>query len=84
MSASSKAVDVLTKMITETARNIVESASFDKTSFGVIKKKTVTGYVVSAFGKEFNVSSSQDFKLYERVAVTAPQCDYSNLLLRKI
>lgn len=84
MSTSSKAIDVLTKMITETARNIVESALFDKTTFGVIKKKTATGYIVTAFGKEFNVSSSQDFKLYERVAVTAPQCDYSNLLIRKI
>lgn len=39
MSTSSKAVDILTKMITETARNVVESASFDKTTFGVIKKK---------------------------------------------
>ena len=76
MSNTSKAVDVLTKMIVEVAQNAIENASYDKT--------TPSGYIVSAFGKECNIQSNQDFSLYERVAVTAPQGDYSNLLIRKI
>ena len=84
MSNTSKAVDVLTKMIVEVAQNAIENASYDKTTFGVIKEKTASGYIVSAFGKERSVSSTQNFSLYERVAVTAPQGDYSNLLIRKI
>lgn len=84
MSNSSKAVEVLTKMIVEAAQNAVDDASYDKTTFGVIKKKTTTGYLVSAFGQSYDISSTQEFKLYERVAVTAPQGDFSNLLIRKI
>lgn len=84
MSNTSKAVDVLTKMIVEVAQNATKNASYDKTTFGVVKKKTPSGYIVSAFGKECNIQSNQDFSLYERVAVTAPQGDYSNLLIRKI
>lgn len=84
MSNSSKAIDVLTKMIVEAAQNATENAPYDKTSFGVVKKKTTSGYLVSAFGQDYDVSSTQKFELYERVAVTAPQGDFSNLLIRKI
>lgn len=84
MSESSKAVEVLSKMIIEAANRAVSGASFDKTSFGVVKKKLQNGYIVSVFGKDCTIKSSQDFSLYERVAVTAPQGDFSNLILRKI
>ena len=43
MSNTSKAVDVLTKMIVEVAQNAIENASYDKTTFGVVKKKTPSG-----------------------------------------
>lgn len=84
MNNSSKAVDVLTKMITEAARGAAENASYDKTTFGIIKGKIDGAYTVFAFGQDRTINSSQDFKLHERVAVTAPQCDYSNLIIHKI
>ena len=46
MSNASKAVDVLTKMIVEVAQNAIKNASYDKTTFGVVKKKTPSGYIV--------------------------------------
>ena len=81
---STSAVDMLIKYIIEAANSAVKNACFDKTFFGTVSSVTPGGYVVTAAGKEYTVKSSQSFKVYERVALTAPQSDFSNLIIHKI
>ena len=84
MTEVERAVETLTKSIIQGAKHEVNNASYDVTLFGVIKSKVNNGYVVTLFGSDYTVRSSQDFQLCERVAVTAPQGNYNNLLLHKI
>lgn len=84
MTESEKAVETLKKMIVAAAQKAASEASFDRTSFGVVKEKNGNSYVVNAFGRDYTIKSSQNFSLYERVAVTAPQSNFSNLIIRKV
>lgn len=84
MTDSRKAVSVLTKMICDTARCIVEGASFDKTFFGVVTGTSNGKYIVTSAGQEYTIKSSQFFKVGERVAVTAAQSNYNTLILHKL
>lgn len=81
---SSNAVDVLIKHIIKAANDAVSAARFDKTFFGVVTDVFSGGYTVTAAGNEYKVKTAQHFDTYERVAVTAPQGDFSNLIIRKI
>ena len=84
MTDSRKAVSELAKMICDTARRVVEDASFDKTFFGVVTGTSNGKYIVPSAGKEYPIKSSQLFKVGERVAVNAAQRNYHTLILHKL
>lgn len=84
MTDSRKAVCELAKMICDTARRVVEDASFDKTFFGVVTGTSNGKYIVTSAGQEYTIKSSQFFNIGERVAVTAAQSNYNTLILHKL
>ena len=51
MTDSRKAVSELAKMICDTARRVVEDASFDKTFFGVVTGTSNGKYIVTSAGQ---------------------------------
>lgn len=63
MTDSRKAVSELAKMICDTARRVVEDASFDKTFFGVVTGTSNGKYIVTSAGQEYTIKSSQFFKV---------------------
>ena len=84
MSESSKAVSALVKIIYETSKKVVGEAAFDKTFFGIVTAINGNTYTVSVQGQTYNIKSGQSIALHERVAVTAPQGNFKNLIIHKI
>lgn len=77
-------IDTLVKTVLDAVYSIVERLPFDKSCIGVILKVEANRYTVAAFGAEYVIESSNEYKKGQRVAVTAPQNDFKHLFLTNI
>lgn len=84
MNSSNEVVEILSKCMIEAAKMIAKNSSFDKTSIGIVKEKNGNIYTVQAFGGKYEIYSSKSFTINQRVAVTALQNNFNNLIIREI
>lgn len=81
----SEVVEIIVKNVLEAINKVTEKLPFDKSSEGKIMKILENHYyMVLVFGKEYKIYSSHDFKLGQRVLVTAPQNDFKRLVMTDI
>ena len=81
MKEDRKAVETLARVMTSIAEAVISRAKFDKSSIGVVTAKDGTVYTVKAFGSQYTIESSLSFSVNQRVAVIAPQSNFSKLYM---
>lgn len=77
----SKMLEVMSTTIIQAAKRLIDGANFDRSSVGKIVSIDGHNYTVNAFGGEYVVYSPLFFAVNESVVVTAPQNNFSKLLL---
>lgn len=81
MDNSKELANVIASCVVQSVQKILATASFDKSSVGVITAVDGNDYTVSAFGGQYTVSTKLEFSLYQKVAVVAPQGNFSKLYM---
>lgn len=84
MKTNDELIKILSKSIIDAAKKISKDSNFDKTSIGIIKEVNGNTYKVLVFGGTYDIDSSQTFNINQRVAVTAIQNNFNNLIIRAI
>lgn len=84
MSNIDELIKTLSKSIIDAVEEKIKKAKFDKTSIGIVKEVAGNNYTVNAFGGTYVIKSSEKFKVNQHVAVTAPQSNFNNLIMRAI
>lgn len=74
----------LAKEVKRYCERLISNAKFDRTAVGTIVKvlDDHSGYVVTAFGKEYTIASNALFQVNDAVAVIAPQNDFKRLYIK--
>ena len=81
MNEDKGAIDTLAKVICTVTESLLAKAKFDKSSIGVVVKKNDYTYTVKAFGSNYEVESNLSFSVNQKVAVVAPQGNFSKLYM---
>ena len=81
MDNSKELANVIASCVVQSVQKILATASFDKSSVGVITAVDGNDYTVAAFGGRYTVSTKLEFSLYQKVAVVAPQGNFSKLYM---
>lgn len=75
------ATDVLVEAISTAAKDAVKNAKFDVSSYGVVTAKDGSTYTIAAFGGEYTVTTNRDYKIGQKLVVTAMQKNFRNIVL---
>ena len=79
--SSKELANMIASCVTKSIKRMLETASFDKSTIGVITAKNGNDYTVAAFGSEYTISTKLAFSVYQKVAVVAPQGNFSKLYM---
>lgn len=81
MENSKELANVIASCVVQSVQKILATASFDKSSVGVITAVDGDEYTVAAFGGQYTIATKLRFSLYQKVAVVAPQGNFSKLYM---
>lgn len=81
MNDNKSAIETLAKVICTTVDSLLAKAKFDKSSIGIVTGKNGTVYTVKAFGSNYEIESDLSFSVNQKVAVVAPQNNFSKLYM---
>lgn len=81
MNENKEAIETIAKVICSAVESLLAKAQFDKSSVGVVTERNGTFYHVRAFGSVYEIESDLDFWVNQKVAVVAPQGNFSKLYM---
>ena len=81
MDSSKELANMIASCVTKTIRKMLDTAAYDKSTIGVITAKNGNDYTVAAFGSEYTISTKLAFSVRQKVAVVAPQGNFSKLYM---
>lgn len=81
MDGSKELANMIASCVVKSVQKMLKDAPFDKSTVGVITAKNGNDYTVAAFGGEYVISTKLAFSVYQKVAVVAPQGNFSKLYM---